>query len=303
MRCPSRPDGTPWEGILPVDKPIGPTSHDIVLGVRRALGESRVGHTGTLDPFASGLLLLCLGRATRLSQYLTGLDKEYLASVQLGLRTTTDDGEGSTLEEGAGWRDLSGAEVEEALSTLRGTLLQTPPLFSAKKVGGEAAHRRARRGEALDLRPVEVTVHELELVGLSLPLLDLRVHCSSGTYVRSLARDLGERLGVGGYLAALRRTRVGSFRVEDATPPRALTDAHVLLAALIDPARALAHMPSVDVDAEDARRLAHGQAVAAPHSLPVDGPVLALRGGSLVAVVSREGGTIRPRKVFAGGVG
>jgi tRNA pseudouridine55 synthase len=289
-------------GVLPVDKPEGPTSHDVVARVRRTLGERRIGHTGTLDPFASGLLVLCLGPATRLSEYLTGMDKRYEAVVRLGQRTLTHDTESPVLEEDDAWRGLDRARVEHALGPLRGTIRQRPPAFSAKKVGGEPAHRKARRGETVDLAEVEVEVSALELLDLELPLARLCVVCSSGTYVRALARDLGEALGVGAHLVELRRTRVGRFRVEDAAQPGSLEDADALLAKLLDPAAAVAHLPSVSIARPDAVRMAQGQTVAAP-GFEADGPVAVLAEGTLVAVATAGDGRLRPRKVFGSEAG
>lgn len=285
-------------GVLSVDKPEGPTSHDIVARARKAVGTRRIGHTGTLDPFASGLLLLCVGPATRLSEYLTGLDKEYLATARLGIRTDTHDREGRTVRVRDGWRSLEADEVERTLADLTGSLEQVPPVFSAKKVKGESAHRLARRGEAPELPPVAVTVHELELLGLDLPDVRFRVLCSSGTYVRALARDLGEALGVGAHLTALRRTRVGPFDVEGALPGDALTP-EAVRAAWISPADALAHLPRVEVDEEAVRRLATGRTIDSPPDVAEEErPVAAVRAGELVAVTTRKGATLRPSKVF-----
>jgi tRNA pseudouridine55 synthase len=163
----------PAGGVLLVDKPVGPTSHDVVQRVRRTLGDRRVGHTGTLDPIASGLLLLCVGPATRLSEYLSGFHKEYDALVRLGASTTTHDLEGDVTARSDAWRTLSPAQLEAALCGLEGRLLQVPPEFSAKKVGGEAAHRKARRGESVVLPAAEVWIHALELMDVDLP--DVRV--------------------------------------------------------------------------------------------------------------------------------
>lgn len=288
----------PGGGFLLVDKPTGPTSHDVVQSVRRALGERRVGHTGTLDPFASGLLVLCVGPTTRLAEYLAGCDKEYVATLRLGQRTTTHDTEGEVVEESEGWRGLGAPALEEALAAFRGPVFQRPPRFSAKKVEGEAAYRRARRGEAVELEPVEVTVHELELLATELPLVRLRLRCSSGTYVRALARDLGAHLGVGAHLTELRRTRVCGLRVEDAARG-ALDDPDALMRGWVLPSRALAHLPSVTVEPSEAERLAHGQSIADPDSgANEEEPLLVLEGGALVAVATREGALLRPRKVL-----
>jgi tRNA pseudouridine55 synthase len=288
-------------GVLLVDKPEGPTSHDVVDRVRRTLAERRIGHTGTLDPFASGLIVLCLGPATRLAEYLSGMDKEYLATVRLGQRTATHDRDGAVVSESDEWRGLSTDAISRALADLTGALRQLPPEFSAKKVGGEPAYRKARRGEAVELAAVDVTVHELELLEALLPLVRVRVSCSSGTYVRALARDLGEALAVGAHLTELRRTRVGPFRVEKAAPPSELEDADALLRRILEPARALAHMPAVSVNEVDAARLAQGQEV--PTSgvdVPEGLPLAVLRRGALVAVATSVEGRLRPRKVFAG---
>ena len=289
-------------GVIPVDKPTGPTSHDVVAVARRTLGTPRVGHTGTLDPLATGLLLLCVGPATRLVQFLTGLPKDYVARVRLGVRTTTDDSEGEVEATSEGWRELDPGTVQAALGALRGRSWQTPPRFSAKKIGGEAAHYRARRGETVALAPVEVDVLDLELLEWQPPDLELRVCCSSGTYVRALARDLGEALGTGAHLSALRRTAIGEFRVEGALPAAALSDPSLVEQAWITPAAALAHLPWVEVGPADAARLSQGQTVAVAvteaNSPPPDGPVAVLKGRSLVAVAEREGERLHPRKVF-----
>jgi tRNA pseudouridine55 synthase len=278
-----------------VDKPEGPTSHDIVGRARRALGEKRIGHTGTLDPFASGLLLLCAGPATRLSRYLTGQDKEYLARARLGVSTDTLDRDGDVVAESDGWRSLSGRSLEEALAPLRGDILQIPPRFSAKKVDGVAAHRRARRGEDVTLEPVAVTVRELVLTEVSLPDVEFRVRCSSGTYIRALARDLGEALGTGAHLTFLRRTRVGEVPVHVAVPGDFAEP--VAASAWITPLDALGTLPRVAVDAETERRLAHGQRVPSA-AAGTDGLVAAHMGDRLVAVCRHAGGVLHPETVF-----
>ena len=289
------------DGILPVDKPVGPTSHDIVARVRRVLGVRKVGHTGTLDPFASGLLLLCLGSSTRLAQYLSGLPKEYEAEARLGQTTDTDDLEGGITGEDEGWRALDRGVVEEALSRFQGTTLQRPPPFSAKKVRGEAAHRRVRRGEEVQLEPVEVEVEFVELLELDLPRLRFRVRCSAGTYIRAIARDLGEALGVGGHLSQLRRTGVGGFRVAGALALEELEDLGAVTRARIPPVQALAHLPQVQLqDPDEVKRLRHGREIGTPGSmLGKSGPVVLARGEEVVAVGVLEGASIRPRKVFA----
>lgn len=287
-------------GILPVDKPEGPTSHDGVAAVRRALGIRQVGHTGTLDPFASGLLLVCFGPATRLAEYLTALPKTYRAVMRLGESTDTDDRTGEVLTRSEGWRELAEEEVRAALARQVGTIRQLPPLYSAKKVGGERAYAAARRGEEVERTPVEVTVHRLEVLDVRLPEVEFEVEVSSGTYIRAIARDAGEALGVGGHLAALRRTRVGEHSVEEAVPLDALADAERVRRAVLEPARAVAHLPRLVVDEAGEKALSHGRPVPAAEGLPEGVPVAVLSAeGALLAVGERAGEAVRPRKVFA----
>lgn len=287
------------DGVLPVDKPRGPTSHDAVAAARRAVRVRRIGHTGTLDPFASGLLLLCVGPSTRLSEYLTALPKEYLATLRLGEATDTDDLAGEVVRRSEGWRELTEERVRAALAAQTGTLRQLPPRYSAKKVAGERMYAAARRGEEVERTPVEVTVHELEVLRWEPPEVDFRVRCSSGTYIRAIARDAGEALGVGGHLSQLRRTRVGEFRVEDALPLHELDEERARL-ALVAPGAALSHLPRVVVGEEEARLLANGRAIAAPEDAPGGGPVALLSAdGALYAVAERVGDRLQPRKVFA----
>ncbi len=288
----------PADFVLPVDKPEGPTSHDVVSMVRRRLVRRRVGHTGTLDPFASGLLLVCVGRATRLAEYLSGLDKTYEAVARLGVRTDTHDRDGDVIGTSDSWRAVTTEALHAALGPLRGEILQAPPIYSAKKVGGEAAHRRVRRGEEVQLATVKVTVHELAVTSLGLPDVFLRVRCSSGTYVRALARDLGEALGVGAHLVSLRRTAIGTFDVGSALPVEALADEARLGAALIDPLEALGHLPTVAADREEAALLAHGRALEGVDQ-GLEGLVAVAHEGVLLAVAESSDGVLRPRKVFA----
>jgi tRNA pseudouridine55 synthase len=209
------------------------------------------------------------------------MDKSYVATARLGVATDSEDREGQVVSESDGWRDVRREALDTALASLTGDILQVPPRFSAKKVGGEAAHRRVRRGEDVSLEARPVTVHELEVMDFRPPDVRFRIRCSSGTYVRSVARDLGDALGVGAHLTELRRTSVGRFSVEGA-----LT---------LD---ALAHLPRVAVDEIGEGALSHGKAVAAPE-LPDGGPALAARDGRLVAVGEVRDASFRPRKVFA----
>lgn len=292
--------GGPLHGVLPVDKPAGATSHDVVAAARRALGERRIGHTGTLDPFASGLLLLCVGEATRLAEYLTGADKCYDARLRLGVATDSGDLEGEVVFSSEGWRDVTPDALEAALAGLRGAQEQLPPRLSAKKVAGVPAHRRVRRGEEVTLRLQAVTVHELEGTCFEPPDVRLRIRCSSGTYVRALARDLGDRLGVGAHVTALRRTAIGGFGVERALTVGQLGDSPAVAAALLPPLAALAHLPRFEVGAAAADDLAHGRGVGAPGE-PAASVVVATHRSRIVAVGEIGEGWFRPRKVLAHG--
>lgn len=287
-------------GVLPVDKGEGPTSHDVVAAARRALHIRRVGHTGTLDPFASGLLLLCLGPATRLSEYLTALPKTYEATMVLGVATDTDDRTGEVVHSSDAWRTLERDQVDAAARAQVGTILQLPPAFSAKKVAGERMYAAARRGEAPEREPVEVTVHALQITRFEPPEVDFRVTCASGTYIRAIARDVGAALGTGAHLARLRRTRVGSFSVDGALAVEELADTQRVAEGLLSPAEALAHLPAVTLDEAAVGAVLHGRAVPAEPSAPDAEPVAILSPArELVAIGARRDGTIRPRKVFA----
>jgi tRNA pseudouridine55 synthase len=285
------------DGVVLVDKPEGPTSHDVVQVARRSLDERRIGHTGTLDPFASGLMLLCVGRATRIAEFLTGLDKSYVAVARLGVTTDTLDREGKVVAEREGWQTLDERRVREALEPFVGRIQQVPPQYSARKVDGVAMHRRARRGERVELPPRPVTIYELELVEMRPPDVRLRVLCSSGTYVRSLAGDLGESLGVGAHLSALRRTSVGSFQVDDAVAIDRLTDETALAAAWLSPLEALAHLPSLGVSAEGALSLGLGQRIPAEGMDPAPSVVAAFQ-GELIAIGEVAEESFHPHKVF-----
>src|SRR6185437_6157219 len=219
---------SPMNGVLVIDKSSGMTSHDVVARARHILHERRIGHTGTLDPFATGVLVIMLGKATRLSQFLTGVDKEYEAIIRLGYPTDTGDRTGKPLSgpPPTQVRNWTEEEIEAALQSLRGDIDQTPPMYSAKKVEGKKLYELARRGEMVEREPARVCIYEFEAIKPDGQLikdnldgtfdLHTRVSCSSGTYIRTLAEDLGKRLYVGAHLAELRRTRVGDLRIERA---------------------------------------------------------------------------------------
>ncbi len=284
-------------GILVIDKDVGPTSHDVVDAVRRLTGERRVGHAGTLDPLASGVLVVLVGTATRLAEYLTGHDKTYRATLLLGVTTTTDDAQGEILRERP--VDVTEERLVAALAKFRGTISQRPPAFAAVKQGGVRAYVRARKGESFELPMREVTIRALDLVAFGTPGVVLDVRCSAGTYVRSLARDLGEELSCGAHLVALRRMASGPFsiaaskRVADLSSETWRTHALPLEAGFGD-------WPRVDLDEESEARLIHGVPIAAPAEITADLVRAHSRDGRMLAVLrlDRESRRLRPEKVF-----
>lgn len=245
-----------------VDKPAGPTSHDVVARVRRSLGTSRIGHTGTLDPLATGVLPLVVGRATRLAALFSGAEKEYEAGVRLGVATDTYDAASLSGPAPAPPPGLDAALVEAALEAFRGTYSQAPPAYSAKKINGVAAYKLARRNEPVQPHAVTVTVNRLTLLSCTNGLAQLRVHCSAGFYVRSLAHDLGARLGCGAHLESLRRTRAGSFeqsaaiRLQDIEHEGAGASRWMVPLSLLLP-----HLPGVVLNERGVRRATHGNDV------------------------------------------
>jgi tRNA pseudouridine55 synthase len=277
--------------VLLVAKRAGPTSHDVVDQVRRRLGTRRVGHLGTLDPMADGLLVIVVGRATRLAAFASGWHKEYRGTMRLGMVTTTDDATGDPLTTSEEWHRLSPQAVTEVLARFRGAGRQRPPAFSAVKVAGERAYRRARRGETVDLaaRPVEVA--RLELERWTPPDLEFAATVSGGTYLRSLARDVGEALGCGAHLAALTRTAVGPFRLEQA---RAAED--ITAQDLRPGAELVADLPKRDLASGERDAVVHGRPI--PAGLVGDGGTVALwDDGALVAVAEAVNGLLKPRVV------
>lgn len=247
------------DGLLVADKPEGVTSHDVVSLARRVLGEKRIGHTGTLDPLATGVLPLACGRATRLVRFLTGVDKDYAATILFGVTTDTHDVTGT--ETGRSSSTPTRAALTSALAALTGSYLQTPPAYSAKKIGGRRAYELARRDEPITLKAVPVHVSSLELVGFTGDRCRIRLTCSTGFYVRALARDIGERCGTGACLEALRRTRSGIFTIDEAIPIEALESAADAAALLIPLERLLLDLPAATVTSEGLARVSHGQEI------------------------------------------
>jgi len=246
------------EGLLYIDKPSGPTSHDVVRTIRRLAGIRRVGHTGTLDPLATGLLIVCLGRATRLAEYLTGLDKQYVASIRLGQETDTYDAEGSVITEKP--VNISASQLDSALDHFSGEIEQIPPMFSAVKIDGQPLYTRARQGEVIERPSRLISIYDLRLIQWSSPNMEIQVHCSSGTYLRTIAHDLGQYLGCGGYLASLRRISVGDHLLEESIPLNDLTQEN-LTELIRSTDTAVRHLPREIFNSEQALAFFHGQSV------------------------------------------
>jgi tRNA pseudouridine55 synthase len=285
-------EGRPIDGLLLVDKPAGVTSHDVVDAARRALRTRRVGHAGTLDPFATGLLVLLIGHATRLLPHLSGEPKVYDATIQFGTETDTDDVTG-TVTRSAPLPDE--ARVRAALPSLTGTFDQIPPDYSAKQVEGRRAYHAARRGDALALAAVPVTVHRWDIRGLSSERLEATITCAGGTYIRALARDLGRMSDSAAHLSALRRTRSGPFTVADAVSLAALRSGTAALRPAVD---AVPHLPVVTLDATEASSVRHGRAIASVDATASASAALVGPAGELVAVAERCGTSWQPRVVI-----
>jgi tRNA pseudouridine55 synthase len=320
------------DGVLIIDKPAGITSHDVVAQVRHILQERRVGHTGTLDPFATGVLAILVGRATRLAQFLSGVEKEYEAVIRLGYATDTGDITGKPLRDSAedaeldseptgdpGQR-LSREQIQAALESLRGETDQVPPMYSAKKQGGRKLYELARRGEEVERKAVRVCIYKFEAINLATTQtaellkdnrdgtfdFEVRVECSAGTYVRTLAEDFGKRLGVGAHLAELRRTRVGDFDVQQATTLEQLKvhfAEESLGMILTPPDEALARLPYVDLSGDEVRRVRNGLSVTVSQADWNDGERVRMRDekGHLIAVADFKAaeGSLHPRVVIA----
>jgi tRNA pseudouridine55 synthase len=295
------PDGVP-EGLLLVDKPAGWTSHDVVARIRRVCGTRRVGHAGTLDPMATGVLVLGVGRATKLLTFLVGCDKEYAATVRLGQSTVTDDADGDVVVS-TDASQVSPAALEAAVARLTGAIEQVPSSVSAIKVDGKRSYARVRSGEDVRLAARPVTVGRFSVLAVrpagTCTDVDVQVEVSSGTYVRALARDLGAALGVGGHLTALRRTRVGRFALADAVPLEQLEPGGPVPLVPMG-AAARAQFPVHELTADEAAAVGHGRRIPAPGD---GGAVVAALApdGSLVAMLDESRAEARPVVVFAAG--
>ena len=287
-------------GVLLVDKPAGMTSHDVVGRVRRLAGQRRVGHSGTLDPAATGLLILCLGRATRLVEYLVGRPKTYLGRVTFGVETSSYDADGEIVSQKP-VPPLTADLIESMLEPLRGDIMQVPPMVSALKRDGKRLYELARQGVEVERPPRPVTIYRLEQRLLTPPHLDIEVECSAGTYIRSIAYDLGVALGCGAHLSGLRRTRVGDFQVEQAVALDDLpTDQPEAVAArLLPPAVAIAHLPRIDLTADAARDLGHGKWVLRDDGAAEAELVAAFdQTGDFVGLLTAHDRFWKPKKMF-----
>lgn len=292
-------------GALVVDKPVGMTSHDVVQAIRNGTGLRRAGHTGTLDPRASGVLVILVGPAVRLSEYVSASDKRYQAIIRLGGSTDTFDAEGKVTPS----KDpvnVTESQFEEALKTFIGEIEQTPPPYSAVKVQGRKAYEMARQGEEVELAPRKITVHHLEVLEWAPPEVVIDVHCSSGTYVRSLANDLGVMLGCGGYLVGLRRTKSGRFSLRDSVPLRKLQEAFAAgnwYQYLIPAAEALGDWTSLELNPDEVEAIRHGHRIKVVDDLSAEMVCGISTQGELVAIlevfVTEDGSREwQPKKVF-----
>jgi tRNA pseudouridine55 synthase len=311
------------DGVLIIDKPPGVTSHDVVDDIRHILHERRIGHTGTLDPFATGVLVILVGRATRLAQFLSGLEKEYEAVIRLGYATDTGDITGKPIKDDeesqrvvapvGGW---SAQQIEAAVAKLRGDIDQMPPMYSAKKQAGRRLYELARRGEEVERKPVTVSIHAFEPLNPAGRLLkdnldgtfdfEVRVACSAGTYIRTLAEDFGKLLGIGAHVAELRRTRVGDFLIQDASTlgEVKVNVAEEALGKFILPNdAALARFPFIDLSEDEVRRVRNGMRVQVSEAVWNSGERVRLRdgAGNLIAVgeFDAAASSLRPSVVIA----
>ncbi|MBN3767745.1 tRNA pseudouridine(55) synthase TruB [Burkholderia sp. Ac-20365] len=294
------------DGVLLLDKPVGLSSNDALIRAKRLYLAKKAGHTGTLDPLASGLLPLCFGEATKFSQDLLEADKTYEATMRLGIRTTTGDAEGEAIQT----RDVTcdQAAVEQALAQFRGYIVQVPPMYSALKRDGKPLYEYARAGQTVEREGRQVTIHALELLACALPDVTFRVTCSKGTYVRTLAEDIGEALGCGAHLVMLRRTGVGALTLENSVTLDALSDAaDAQRDGWLQPVDALlSTFPSVQLDDEAARRFMHGQRLRLADLSLLEDVLLASRAriydaaGKLLGVARVGEGVLAPERLIVG---
>lgn len=285
------------EGLLNIDKPAGLTSHDVVARIRRVAQTRRVGHSGTLDPAATGVLLVCVGRATRLVEYLVGQEKGYIGRITLGQTTSTYDAEGEVILERP-VPHLTPVDLESALAPFRGDILQIPPMVSAIKKDGQPLYKLAREGKVVDRPPRPVTIYRLRVLAFESPHIDIEVVCSSGTYIRSIAYDVGEGLGCGGHLSRLRRTHVGPHSLDQATPLDELTPER--LVEVLQPAdTAVAHLPQLNLSEDETAELTFGRMI----ERRSDGPQAPLAraytpSNRFLGIVTQREKMWKPKKMF-----
>ncbi len=277
--------GIYMEGILLIDKPVGPSSFDVVHKVRKVAGTKRVGHAGTLDPLASGLLVIALGPYTKLAGYLTESAKVYETEIRLGITTSTDDGEGEIIKESP-IEHISAVQVQEALRKFVGKIKQAPPQFSAIKINGVRAYKMARESIDFEIAPREVEIISIDIIKIALPTVHIKVHCSKGTYIRSLARDVGETLGCGAMASSIRRIKSGSFCLSQALSFENL-EVDAMKHHILRECEALGSLFSYSISDEDMSRAKHGRPFLAPSHVPEDISV-ALYDNKIVAITKRE---------------
>lgn len=292
------------DGVLNINKPSGVTSHDVVERVRKILHERRIGHTGTLDPLATGVLVLCAGRATRIARYLEAGEKEYHAIMRLGVTTDTLDAEGRILETRS-YAPPDRRKIIDVLQGFTGSIMQRPPAYSAVKVAGVPSYKLARDGKAELLKPRAVTIFNIELTAFEDPLVSIAVRCSKGVYIRTLCADLGDALGMGAHLARLERTRSGSFRIDRAVTPERLQE--MMKAGNAEQAvtpidEALAAFPAVPISEAETVRVLHGNQISCPSSLAniaSDHVRLHSPAGRLLGLARIVAGVLKPDLVFS----
>lgn len=299
------------DGVLNVHKPTGPTSHDVVNRIRRIFSIKRVGHAGTLDPMASGVLVVCLGKATRIVEYLTSTQKEYKAVLTLGITTDTQDSTGSLISQ-CDASNISVGDVRRAACEFIGEIEQVPPMISAIKYQGKPLYKHAREGRTIERQARLVTIYSIGVgqkwicgEGTATRDIELTVGCSAGTYIRTLCADIGEALGCGGVMSSLRRTRVGQFGIDNAVSLEKLQQAGIegrLLQYLTPMSEALADMPGMEISEIEAQRIEHGMPIGVDTNIPTGEPIRLTNKGNLLAIgmvaESETGTTIQPRKVF-----
>ncbi len=287
------------DGILLVDKPVGITSNDMVIKIKKKINE-KIGHTGTLDYAASGLMILTIGKATRLTEYFQGLDKEYITTGELGRITTTYDSQGEIIEEKECY--ITEQKLKEIILSFQKTYLQIPPQYSSKRIGGKRAYQLAKKGVEVELKPKEVTIYSIEILEINIPFFTIKVHCSSGTYIRSLIKEIGDETGCGAYVKELRRTKIDDFSIEEAIPFEKIfkMSKQEIEKSVIPIDKALKFFPEIILDEGFDKRFLNGQRFRVPVEFPV---------GTAVKVLSQEGkflgigkikeeNILQPEKVF-----